>query len=97
MSQIAISTPLGYVQISAASLATAQTLAPPKGTKVAIIRVETNDSAVRWRSDGTAPTAIAGNLMLYGDDPLVIQGPIPALQFILTTGSPILGVDYYGA
>jgi hypothetical protein len=86
--------PLGFQQISAASLATVQTLTVPPGANVAIIKA--NVAAVSWRDDGVAPTSAIGMQMLNTDPPLEYSGFLSALQFILVTGgSPTVNVSYY--
>ena len=84
---------LGYQQISAATLATVQNLTVPAGAKMAYIVAEA--SSVRWRDDGTAPTATIGMLIPSGGD-IVYSSALGNVQFIAATGSPILNVSYYG-
>jgi len=86
--------PLGYQQISAATLAAATKLTVPPGANFAIIRVEA--SSVRWRDDGTAPTTSAGMLLNSTDaTPLEYSGTLSAIEFIAVSGSPILDIAYY--
>ena len=82
---------VGYQQIAAFS--TLQTLTVPTGATAALIRVET--TSVRWRDDGTAPTASVGQLMLTTDQPLWYPGVLTALQFIPTASTSTLDVTYY--
>ena len=84
-------TPLGYQQISAFS--TAQALTAPSGATFAVISVETQ--AVRYRDDGTAPTASAGMPIAVGAAPFVYTGSLSAIQFIPQTGSATLDIAYY--
>ena len=90
-------TPLGYQQISAATLATATALTIPAGAIVALVTVDT--AAVRWRDDGTAPTASIGMQMIAtatATSSLAFAGAsMSAVKFILAAGSPILNVSYY--
>lgn len=83
--------PLGYEQLS--SLSSAASLTVPAGANFALITAET--AAVRWRDDGTAPTASVGMPMATSDAPLQYSGTLSALQFIAQTGSPKLNVSYY--
>ena len=91
--------PMGYQQIAAFS--TVQSLTVPTVTlngatiypTMALIRCETNN--VRWRDDGTAPTASVGQLILPADEYIMYVGPLGALQFIPVTGSATLDVTYY--
>ena len=86
--------PLGYQQISAATLATATPLTIPAGAVIALVIPEA--AGVRWRDDGTAPTAAIGMIQSSGQ-PMTFSGAaeLAALQFILQSGSPILDISYY--
>lgn len=83
---------LGYQQITSLSSATALTI--PAGTTLAVIRCETQ--SVRWRDDGTNPTATVGMLMLAADSPLYYTGQLPLIKFIEATASAKLNISYYG-
>lgn len=85
--------PCGYQQISAASLASAQSLTVPAGATWALIQVDT--ASVRWRDDGTAPTAAVGVALAPGIAPWLYQGNLAAIQFIALSGSPVLNISYY--
>ena len=61
--------PLGYQQIT--SLAASTALTVPPGANVALIDCEAQ--AVRWRDDGTAPTAAIGMTMAVADAPLLFS------------------------
>ena len=82
-------------QLTAAQLATVQSLTVPPGANVAIFRVGVSATAVSWRDDGVAPTAAIGQLMLAADPPFEYSGFLSAIQFILAVGSPTLFVSYY--
>ena len=84
-------TPLGYQQISPVTAATG--LTPPAGATVAIIRCLTN--SVRWRDDGTNPTAAIGVPMLPADPPFIYTGNLGAIVFIQTAVAAELDVSYY--
>lgn len=86
--------PLGYQQITAGTLASATSLTVPSGATIAIAQVETAN--VRWRDDGTAPTATVG-MILTPSTQIVFSGAVElaAAQFILQAGSPILDISYY--
>lgn len=86
-------TPLGYQQIT--SLSAAQSLTVPAGATQAVIYVETQ--AVRYRDDGTAPTASVGApLAVTGTgQPLVYTGTLSAIQFIEQTSGAKLDILYY--
>lgn len=83
-------TPLGYQQIT--SLSSAQALTVPTGARWAFIIPETQ--AVRWRDDGTNPTASVGWLMAAGSA-LSYTGDLSAIRFIEQTASAKLNVSYY--
>ena len=83
-------TPLGYQQIT--SLASSTALAVPTGATVAQISVEA--AGVRYRDDGTAPTASIGMPLLAGAN-FTYGGNLASLRFIAISGSPVLNVSYY--
>jgi hypothetical protein len=85
-----VDTPLGYQQITSLSSSAALTI--PAGAKRAIIQAETQD--VRWRDDGTAPTASVGMVISAGDR-LAYTGSLSAIRFIEATASAKLNVSYY--
>lgn len=82
--------PLGYQQIT--GLSTVKSLTVPNGAVFAMIRADTQ--AVRWRDDGTNPTASVG-VPLDADDTLHYEGDLAALRFIEQTASAVLDVTYY--
>ena len=85
-----VAAPLGYQQITSLSTATALTV--PGGANLAIIECETQ--SVRWRDDGTAPTASVGMLLATGSY-FIYNGNLSAIEFIQTTASASLSVSYY--
>jgi hypothetical protein len=89
--------PLGYQQLSAATLASATSLTVPAGATAADFGVNPTGTAVRYRDDGTAPTAALG-MVINGLNypPLHYTGDLSKIQFILSTGAPILDILYYG-
>lgn len=84
-------TPKGYQQITA--LSGAQSLTVPAGATFAVISAE--GANVRWRDDGTAPTASVGMLIYYGQPAVTFSGDLSVLQFIQTATGGILNVSYY--
>lgn len=82
--------PLGYEQII--GLSAVKSLTVPNGAQIAMIRADTQ--AVRWRDDGTSPTASVG-VPLDADDTLTYEGDLGAIQFIEQTSSAVLDVTYY--
>jgi hypothetical protein len=85
---------LGYQQLT--SMASATKLTVPAGADFAYIVAEAQ--SVRWRDDGTAPTATVGQLLPAGV-PLQLSGAsvLAAAQFIQATSGAILNVSYYQA
>lgn len=74
------------------TVATATSLTVPAGASVAIITVE--GQAVRVRQDGTAPTATVG-MPIWANSTMIFNGPLANLQFIQTSATATLDVDYY--
>lgn len=83
--------PLGYQRLAA--LATAAPLTIPKAARAALIQAESQP--VRWRDDGTAPTASAGMLLDAGET-LFYVGSLDALRFIEAQAPAVLNVSFYG-
>lgn len=83
--------PLGYQQITSLSSATGLTV--PRGAIVALIQPETQ--AVRWRDDGTNPTASVGMPLAAGET-LPYTGYLETIKFIQQTASATLNISYYG-
>lgn len=84
---------LGYQQVT--SLGTAASLTVPAGTTYALIQAEAQN--VRWRDDGTAPTASVGMVLLAGSDAYGFNGTqLAKVQFIQVTATAVLNVSYYG-
>lgn len=83
---------LGYQQITSLSAATALTV--PSGTLMAIITPETQ--AVRWRDDGTNPTATIGYPLAVGTELQYTAAQLSKLKFIEQTASATLNICYYG-
>lgn len=94
----AITSRLGYQQITSLSASTALTVpAVDKGglsckPSIAIITPETQ--AVRWRDDGVAPTASVGMPLAVGST-LQYDGDLTQIRFIEQTGSAKINVTYY--
>ena len=88
------STPLGYQQFAAGSLATAQPLTVPAGANSALVEAEAQ--GVRWRDDGTAPTATVGMPIPSGGSTTFYgAAELAALKFIAASAGAILNVSYY--
>ena len=83
-------TALGYQQITNLSTSTALTV--PSGAKTAVIQAKVAD--VRWRDDGTAPTASVG-MTLPANGERVFNASLSAVRFIQVTAGAIIDVSYY--
>lgn len=94
----AVTSCIGYQQIT--SLSSAASLTVPATDKngmnqkptFALIIAETQN--VRWRDDGTAPTASVGMPLIVGV-PLQYDGDLSKIQFIEQTASAKLNISYY--
>lgn len=80
----------GYQQI--ASLTSAVGLTVPEGATIALISPE--GQAVRWRDDGTAPTASVGQPLAAGGE-LHYDVNLAAISFIEQDAGAKLNVTYY--
>jgi hypothetical protein len=94
----AITSTMGYQQITSLSSASKLTV-PPRdlnglvGTpRIAIITPESQ--AVRWRDDGVAPTASVGMPLAAGVT-LQYDGDLSQIRFIEQTAGAKLNVTYY--
>jgi len=93
-----ITTRLGYQQITSLSTSTALTVpaVDVNGTAcrptVAVIIPQTQ--TVRWRDDGTAPTASIGMPLAAGVT-LQYDGDLTQIRFIQQSASAVLNVSYY--
>lgn len=88
--------PEGYAQVTVSSTALALPSIPDKAS-YAIVNITTQP--VRYRDDGTAPTASVGMPLAAGDE-LVLVSPkqIQDFRVIRSTGSDAeLNVSYYSA
>lgn len=83
--------PAGYQQLAVSSTAVAPTV--PAGATAALITVET--AAVRWRDDGTDPTASVGCPIASGDPPFMYTGDLSALKFIRQTVDAVVNINFY--
>lgn len=83
---------LGYLQDT--TLSAAQALPTiPSGARFVLMQAEGDD--LRWRDDGTNPTASVGMLLEEGQSFLYDLGPLSNIKVIETTGGGILNVTYY--
>ena len=94
----AVTSQLGYQQITSLSAATNLTI-PQKNlnglagsARIAIITAESQ--AVRWRDDGVAPTASVGMPLAAGAT-LQYDGDLTRIQFIEQTAGAKINISYY--
>ena len=81
---------LGYQQLT--SIDTAASLAVPTGATLAVIAVEAQ--ALRWRDDGTDPTAVVGMPMAV-DTVMNYDGDLKRLRLISQIVGAKANVSYY--
>lgn len=84
--------PRGYQQITA--LAASTGLSVPAGANIALVQAQ--GQAVRYRDDGTAPTAAVGMPIAVGGS-LTYNGDLAAIRFIEQALGAVLNVLYYQA
>lgn len=89
--QLEASTPLGYQQLSALSAAVG--LTAPTGAVYAIIQAESQN--IRWRDDGTNPTASVGMYLALGGE-MVYDGDFTKLKFIEVVSGAKVNATFYG-
>jgi hypothetical protein len=85
-------TPLGYAQIT--NLAAAVGL-PSVPTDTIMVLIEAEAQAVRWRDDGTNPTAAIGMPLAAGQEFQYTVVDLTQIKFIQQVGGAILNVSYY--
>ena len=83
-------TPLGFQQIT--NLSASKALTVPSGATMAVVQAEGAD--VRWRDDGSAPTAAVGMWLPAGAE-LRYNGSLAALRLIQVSASASVNVSYY--
>lgn len=87
-----VATPLGYRQVSDLSAAVGISNIPA-GTQMALITAEGQN--IRWRDDGTNPTASVGMLLTTGQT-ISYNGPIEKFKAIEVTNGAKLNISLYG-
>ncbi len=84
---------LGYQQLTGISTSTALTV-PTRADKALISCDQAAGVNVRWRDDGTAPTASIGMELVAGASMMYV-GDLGALRVIQVSSGAILNVSYY--
>lgn len=85
-------TALGYRQVTVTSGAFPLPT-PPAGTRRAIIQAEAQ--ALRWRDDGTDPTATVGMTIPAGGELRYDGASMTAIKLIAATAGAIANIAYY--
>ena len=82
--------PLGYQALAVSSAAVSLTI--PAQSRIVYLYVETND--IRWRDDGTAPTATVGS-PLKADTDLIYDSDLTKVRFIAQGADATVHCHYY--
>jgi hypothetical protein len=94
----AVTTCMGYQQITSLSSATNLTIpqTTPNGqnSRPVFALVVAEGQAVRWRDDKTSPTASVGMPLAVGI-PLQYDGDLTNIQFIEQVGGAKINISYY--
>ncbi|MEM9605900.1 MAG: hypothetical protein AAGA99_00670 [Actinomycetota bacterium] len=59
------------------------------------VLLQATGANVRWRDDGTDPTASVGMVVVAGGAPQLYEGPVENLRFIQESGGAVLNVTVY--
>jgi hypothetical protein len=82
--------PAGYQQLTSLSSASGLNLA----TNAYRALIQAQDQNVRWRDDGTDPSATVGMVLAAGET-MFYTGDLSAIKFIEVATSAIINVSYY--
>lgn len=89
---------LGYFQLSGVAAATGFAAIAggsiPDGTE--FVEVTVGAQAVRWRGDGTNPTAAVGMPLAVGSTRFFTQQQLSAVRFIEQVAGAVLDCTFYG-
>lgn len=88
--QLTFGKSLGFEQIT--GLTAAKALTVPTGARIAVLHAEAQ--AIRWRDDGSNPTAGIGMRLTVGQH-FVFDGNLATIKFIEETATAKLNVSYY--
>lgn len=91
-----MSIPCGYQQFAAGAADTAVALTIPttKNQRPNYCIITPITQAIRWRDDGTAPTATVGMPQVV-NVPFVYNGDLSAFRMIASTAGAEVNVSYY--
>lgn len=91
--------PLGYCQLVAPNTATLVSSCAgfstflANGANVMIVRADTQ--AIRWRDDGTSPSATVGMPLLVADPPFLYSGTLANVSVISSTAGANVNITFY--
>lgn len=87
---------MGFQQLDATALASSVGFTIPvlNGEKPNGAYISSFTGNVRYRDDGTAPTAAVGMRLVAGNDPFLFMGDMEKFRAILEGGSPTLNITY---
>lgn len=83
--------PRGYEQISGPSAATGLTIPSERAT---VARIQAVSQNIRWRDDGTSPTASVGMQLAAGNE-LWYDGDLTAFELIEESAGAEVNISYY--
>lgn len=84
----------GYQQFAAGAVDASTALTVPAGTSVAIFKPAAQ--AIRFRDDGTAPTAAVGYPVPVGEEYIYAASSLTQVRVIAQVAGAVLDVLYYG-
>ena len=96
---LAIFNSIGYEQLTSITSATGitsslyQNADGVQRARRVLLQAETQD--VRWRDDGTDPTASVGMILTAGGAPILYEGELDKIRFIQATAGAVLNVTVY--
>ena len=95
-----ISKSFGYQQIVGLAASTGltvptQTVDNQRNVRPCIALLQAETQAIRWRDDGTAPTATVGMILNVGDAPYPYDGDLSMIRFIQVAATATLNVSFY--
>ena len=85
---------LSYVQVAAGGADAGYSVVPPDGAEYAEIAVSAQ--AIRWRADGTVPTATTGMPVPAGQTVIFALQQLSQLKIIAQVAGAALDITFYG-